>query len=365
MFRMLTQGKGELALLAFGLTVSVFLFITAIELDRKADAAQFDELATQRIAAVRANIVIAEDTVRMLASHFSVTPPHETSRSSFNHLTELSIERHPFIQALEWIPKTPDKDRTRLERQAKTDGYPQFSFTERSPDGRMIPAGMRAEYYPVYYVFPYDSNRPALGFDLGSDPTRLAALNAARDTGTVTSTARITLVQETGDQYGVLMFAPAFPMNTPNTIAAHRKSLMGYALGVFRIGDLFGMSPDKGGADIELHLYDLSANADSSQLFPKTPALDMSTLTQGLYRSAELDVGGRQWRIIATPGPQLVPPIVPANAVAVLLAALMTLSALLLYVKRGRERAINDALTVSNQELQTRTKELELANSAP
>ena len=64
-----------------------------------------------------------------------------------------------------------------------------FQFTERLQQGVMIPAEPREEYYPVYYQEPLVEGGIAVGFDLGSHPTRLEALSHARDTGAVQAIA--------------------------------------------------------------------------------------------------------------------------------------------------------------------------------
>jgi CHASE1-domain containing sensor protein len=69
----------------------------------------------------------------------------------------------------------------------------------------MVRASERAEYYPVYYQEPIVEGGIALGFDLGSNPERLEALLQARDTGSLTATARVILVEETqGERYSTL-----------------------------------------------------------------------------------------------------------------------------------------------------------------
>ena len=364
MLRSITQRKGEAAVLFFGIVVSLLLFLAVIRLDRETDAARFQELAAQQIAAIQANITIAADTVDMLAAHFNVTPFSTTGRDDFTRLTSLSIERHRFIQALEWIPRVPDQNRYGLEAMAKRDGLPNFTFTERNPEGAMVNAGRRDEYFPVFFVTPFIGNEPALGYDLASSNVRLAALNSARDSGQLVTTARITLVQETGDQYGVLIFAPVFARSMPTTVEERRKSLTGYALGVFRIGDLITLSTEGASPRLNIHLFDMSAPQDSRLLYPKGTSIDMNELTQGPHVTAPFMVGGRQWQIVATPGSKLATPTLPLNAVVTLLAALMTLLALRLLIKRGRDKEINELLSVSNQQLEARSKELAEAHLA-
>ena len=103
---------------------------------------------------------------------------------------------------------------------AEKDGLTGFNITEKSKQGIMVPAGLREEYFPVYYVTPLKGNEKALGFDLGSNAVRLAALEKARDSGELVVSGRIKLVQETGNQYGVLAFLPRYRNGVlPDTVA--------------------------------------------------------------------------------------------------------------------------------------------------
>ena len=102
------------------------------------------------------------------------------------------------------------------------------------PTAAPSPLGERDLYYPVFYVEPLKGNEPAAGFDLGSNPTRLAALERARDTGQAAATGRINLVQEKGGVYGFLVFVPVYRRGTqPATVEQRRSTLQGFALAVF------------------------------------------------------------------------------------------------------------------------------------
>lgn len=74
-----------------------------------------------------------------------------------------------------------------------------------------------------------------MGFDLGSNPARLAALEQAADTGRAVATEGIKLVQETGTQAGFLIFIPVYRQEMPlTTVEQRRMALQGFVLGVFR-----------------------------------------------------------------------------------------------------------------------------------
>jgi PAS domain S-box-containing protein len=182
-------------------------------------------------------------------------------RRQFTEFLAPTLKNRPGVQAFEWIPRVPQSERPRFEAEARRDGVGGYHFYQLDSKVNHVPVAPREYYYPVYFVEPLAGNEPAVGFDLGSHPARLAALEQARDTGQPTVTSRITLVQETGAQAGFLIFIPVYRQGTPiDTEEQRRLALQGFALGVFLAGDTIENAtqplPDKG---LLTELVDLSA----------------------------------------------------------------------------------------------------------
>jgi len=161
------------------------------------------------------------------------------SRGQFSRFTRRLLENTSDIRALEWIPRVSAGQRKALEETTRFHGYSDFNFLELGADGEMITAGDRAEYYPVLFVEPFAENQKAFGFDLGSNETRLKALQRSRDRGERVVTRRIRLVQEAGKQFGVLVIDPVYRRDLGDeTIAGRRESIRGFVLGVFGISNM-------------------------------------------------------------------------------------------------------------------------------
>ena len=201
------------------LVVATTLLVLTTNWEKRRIQLEFE----RRVAGVAQSVRLGLDSYseslgsieRLYASSVSV------SRSEFRTFVERALKRRPGIQALEWIPRVPASERARAEAGARADGLAGFVFRERSPQGKMIEATVRDDYYPVYFVEPRAGNEAAVGFDLGSNSTRRAALDQARDTGEQVATARITLVQETGRQFGFLIFEPIYKAGSkPSTCGA-------------------------------------------------------------------------------------------------------------------------------------------------
>ena len=324
---MLTMGLG--VVLAF----AMFALVRRSEDQRV--RSEFRELADERISTVRLNTGIALDVVSMLAAHFAVSPPGATSQADFRALTAPLIARNRFIQALEWIPRVTAAQRQVREHVARAQGRPDFGFTERDAAGHMVPEPSRATYFPVYYVEPVAGNRAAIGYDLGSNPARRAALLAAAASGRMTATERVVLVQETGHQYGVLLYAPVYRRSA-------RTTLRGFALGVFRIGDFIEavQRVDRAAPPlVQVHLYDVSAPLAQQQLYPRNPPVPLAALDGTLQSSATFSFGGRKWLLVATPTAAFAQRINHAASFMTLMAALLAIGLFGLSQRASLERA--------------------------
>ncbi|NQT13906.1 MAG: CHASE domain-containing protein, partial [Planctomycetes bacterium] len=106
------------------------------------------------------------------------------------HLGSREVERHEFakfvqpcfskvrrVQAMEWVARVPDAERTEYEAAARRDGFEDFQITEKDAHGRTVRASRRGEYFPVSFIEPFHGNEAAIGFDLASEPARREALD--------------------------------------------------------------------------------------------------------------------------------------------------------------------------------------------
>src|SRR5207245_2785999 len=127
-----------------------------------------------------------------------------SSPARISDLLPTLLQRFPTIQAVEWAPRVLPADRAAFEAAQQAD-LPGFAIRERDASGQVRPAGDRDQFYPVTYLEPISSNEAAVGFDLASDVDRRTAIEAAVASSAVTATAPIRLVQERGEQAGILL----------------------------------------------------------------------------------------------------------------------------------------------------------------
>ena len=270
-------------------------FFALRSLEAEKAKAAFQRVAAQRMDDLQSDLDLTVSTVVSVGAFCESRGP--VTRSSFAAFAaSLLSGRDPGIQALEWAPRVSSSGRGAFESSVRASGLPEFEIRDRLVLGRMIRAGDRPLYFPVLAVQPSAGNELALGFDLLSLKSRGDAILRAAYTGELTSTQRITLVQETSGQYGILILRPVFRQADDSL---GKRELRGFALGVVRIGNVV----EKRGANsgVDLAITDLTAPAAEQQLYPsagKQPR-PVSSFTQ--YRT--IAVGGRNWRLAATPMP--------------------------------------------------------------
>ncbi|MGO9413990.1 MAG: CHASE domain-containing protein, partial [Syntrophobacteraceae bacterium] len=303
--------RGSVALpLCLLLFLTVFLYVFVSHKEQHRIENEFRLKAGMIASQIRQEWNAHLDALYSEAGFF--TAYKQVDRDQFRVFARSWLARNKSIQALEWIPRVLHAERSGYEEAARRDGYPDFKITERANQGLLVERTPQPEYFPVYYVEPYEGNEKALGFDLSSSENRMCALNQALMTGKPVGTGRIILVQEVAGQYGFLVFMPVYDRKTSSTGEQElREALRGFALGVFRIGDAMrvvaGQAETQG---IRIQLTDLTPDQGEQLLYdsmPATPARgDSKTSRQSVrsvapWQATTLEIAERRWQLSFSP----------------------------------------------------------------
>ena len=301
---LLGRYDAAVSVLFLGSVLSVLLFHIVREQEQARTQAEFGRHASSYVAAIQKGIERNLEVLESIGGLFAASAVAE--RQDFRAFVRGPLSRHQEIQALSWNQRVKDSDRASYEAATQNDGSPGFQITERTAQGQMERAERRAEYISVAYIEPLKGNEAAVGFDVASNPTRLKALERSRDTGEMVATARITLVQETEQEFGILILKPVYKSGTPHeTVEQRRQNLTGFAVGVFRIGDMVEAAlRDLPKGIVNIKLDDETAPAGERALYlhqawvSDVPADEQQMEARGeLYVRAGLDMPGRQWSL--------------------------------------------------------------------
>jgi len=280
--------------IAFAIAIVVFAYARAWETSRV--HLTFERDAGQLAYAIEGRLEQNLETLQSLESFYAGSV--QVERDAFRIFVTTALARHPEVQALEWIPRVPKDERLAYEHAARAEGYPAFHITERTVEGRIVRAEQREEYFPIYYVEPYAGNEIALGFDMASEPTRREALQQARDTAQMVATGRVTLVQETEQQSGALVFLPIYRNGVPHaTLEERRTHLQGFGLLALRLGTWIQTAlTDQPQQGIEFRVIDQTTPQAEQVLFVSSAQPEVPwDAARGLVWTSTYPVAGRQW----------------------------------------------------------------------
>ena len=283
-------------IILIGCALSLTAFFLEYRNENASAHRNFERTASRHFTRLQHKIEMHLESIESVLALYAASG--HVTRAEFKAFVNIHGLDHGGIQALEWIPRVRAGERAAHEAGARRDGIENYVITERTKQGSLIPAAAREVYFPVYFVEPLAGNEAARGFDLATNPARLEALRRARDSGELVVTERITLVQETGDQFGFLAFQPIYRNGAPvGNIQQRRENLTGFALGVFRIDDLIrgahGTAHSEIHGDVSITLFDRSAPAES-QILNMTKGRAGDSVSAACTEFS-LPVGGRQW----------------------------------------------------------------------
>ena len=297
-----------------GLAASVGASLALRASERNRQQTALENGAGDRFGTIRK--VIDEDLLAMELLGRFYAGSEKVERAEFHEFTKPIPKHLGCLQALEWAPRVQDADRAAYEESLRQEGFAGLEIREHDSAGRMVSASRRDEYFPVDFIEPAEGNEATRGFDLASNAVRREAMEKARDTGAMRGTVPVRLVQETGDQVGVLVFLPVYRNGTSTeSVEDRRANLEGFVLGVFRIGDLVERAlAQLEPAGIDIALYDMSAPVGNRLLAwhlsrlrreaAEAPDEANVRLLETVHYAASLRPAGRTWLVLCTPSPE-------------------------------------------------------------
>ena len=286
-----------------GFTLSTVAFFYAWDRTRKAVEAEFRIAAGDRVNAVRNAI---DEIVLVMESLGSFYRGSETvTRVEFAEYVKPFLSRVAGAEVLAWIPRVPREQREQYETAARREGLAGFRFNERDKSQRTVPAGDRAEYFPIYMVEPSPGNEALFGFDLGSDADRCEALERARETGQPVAIRPAPIEEEWRRSPPIRIVLPVYiaGRGVPQ-VTGRREDLRGFVAGYFRIGKVLEKTLSRrSGGGIDIYVYDkmlptpenlIGSHASRAR---RTPAEPGDREASEMEYSAAVGVGNQRWLI--------------------------------------------------------------------
>lgn len=288
--RLIREWRLALVVFAIGALLTGVAFVTVrtqVRADRQAD---FQHRASRLAGLAENSFDTPLEVLRSIPAFFEAS--EDVTRAEFRAFVRHSLERYPWIYALEWIPRVSAGERAAYEAAAIRDGLAGYHFKQDAPPGPPVPATPRDEYFPLYYMEP--PNVVALGLEETALPARKHALERARDLGVTAISERLRLVQDAPDVVSVIAFHPIYHHGERGAdVAARRRSLRGVAAAVLRIEPVLATALRAHMASLDLVVLDVTADPHIV-LYQSHPGALADQATETTWDHLTT-LGGRSW----------------------------------------------------------------------
>jgi diguanylate cyclase (GGDEF)-like protein/PAS domain S-box-containing protein len=355
------------------LTFAFFISLTLIgwsivkDLEEKNDNARFDNAIVEAIHKIEHHFLGYEQVLKG-AMGFLLASDSVSREAWRTYVDALRInDKYPGILGVGFAKNISPSELADHIEEVRAEGF---------PDYKVWPENIQQKYVPIVYLEPFSGrNLRAHGYDMYSDAVRRAALFRARDTGETTLSAKVKLVQETGDdvQAGVLMYVPYYgTANLPGMLEERRASLVGYVHATFRMDDFVRAVFRTELNILDLRIFTGEAREENSLLFDSKkhrPGPPGTSGTPEFKRVIPISMYGQTWTIEASSRPAFEKAIESYEPFLVLLGGILVsiLTAMVSFVlSANKEKAVtlghvNQRLVSAMEEQKTTT--LQLSNS--
>jgi signal transduction histidine kinase len=296
-----------------------------------------------------------------------VSASRGVDRWEFLRFTERTLPRYPGFSTLAWVPRVPAQQRAKYERRAQVDGLFGLRIRELDARSELVPAATRPEYFPVYYVEPFEGHERLLGMDLGSDAAARAVLARAEQYGRILS-ARLPQDNPVRGRHADVWFVlPLFDGDAVEKSAEDRHDgLLGFAIGAIWIDAMIDSAFEAAGLSeaLGVRLVEETSGSPDDVLYARNwdERVAKGTTSAAFVHSTSFDIAGTTWRVdlmrLAGAGPR------PQDALpwGVALISLLLTGLLLQHMMSTvlRRRAIERAVQERTAELASANRELQV-----
>lgn len=312
----------------------------------------FDRASAMAIDRLHGRLESYSQTLRAVRGLHDATVINQQSWRAFGADLDLD-EQLPGIQALAVVKEVPAADLKDFIAARRAEGVPDF---------KIFPVSAQTHFYPISYIAPESpQNLKSLGFDVGSEETRRAAMNLARDLGITAMSGKVQLTMDDDRNLpGFLLLHPFYRRGGSIAPELRRERLEGFSVGLFRMRDfMLAGVPTTPGSEIAVRVFDATIPpGDESLMFDSAPGLERSA--RRFHFERVFGFGGGSWHVVFDSTPKFESEIEHARSTLVLQAGsiitlLLTLLASSLAGSHSRVRR-----TVAKMTAELRASEKEL-----
>ncbi|GAB3185761.1 putative bifunctional diguanylate cyclase/phosphodiesterase [Hydrogenophaga aquatica] len=317
---------------------------------------QFDKAGQDLALRLERRLQAQTDSVVSIGKLMELAP--RMAQPDFESATQPWLRRYAGTQNFGWSPYIPHAQRLAYEQGQDGSGMPGIEIKGRDSAGRTSRARDAEGYLPLTWVEPLETNRSVLGLDVSVLPATSATVLATMQSRRPEVTEGIRLVQESGEQRGVVMYLAVYEQRDAQDVTnVGTRTLKGVVSAVFRMDDVIHAVLGKLDEDsISLCLIDPAAPPGNRRLAGKQGCETATAPTAQEQRWAKLwplKMGDREWVLRLQAGPAFWGAAGQNNALATSVTGLVAVALLgaFLLVITGQGRRTARLVEERTQEL--------------
>ncbi len=291
--------------LLLGIVLSIAAWRFAVKQDTERVHAGFLSRAQTQASVANQHLRSYREMVHSLRDSF--LGQQVVTRQEFTNVSRALLERHPGVQALQWVRIVPHEQRDALEQQASKELGMPFVVRRRQTDNIFATAGEGREYFVITYVEPLAGNEAALGYDVLSAPSEpmLTAARADRQFK-ISRTFRLAQTRPGQTEPGVVFILPFWPVDRADS------EVEGFVQGVFLVQTMLAQSHKLTTNEaLDTYYFDLESADGPELLYANIGGTEPLRTGETQLALPQLDdpndfhttltLGGRTWRMVIRP----------------------------------------------------------------
>jgi PAS domain S-box-containing protein len=293
-----------------GIIVSIVVFWLLRVQEHQVAVAQFRLEAEKRVEAIKQAFANQLGVMSLVKAFYAGSV--EVDRSEFTTFSDSVFEEHPDIKILAWMPRVRSERRRAFEEAAKKTEFSRYQIVEYR--GKVfVPEAQREQYFPILFIEPSEKYINMLGFDIGSLPECLAAMDRAEaKLGPAIPDIHIPGLGSESETT-IYMFEDAhneLPANVDDSNPPRPAD--GFVLGVFQLRDVINsalnlLQP----AGVDVYLFDASVPDKLRPIFSHPSVIRVSPLpafqapppesSAPIRFEAHISVADKTWLVYCVP----------------------------------------------------------------
>ena len=292
--------------LCLGFGLSALAAFTAGQWEKVQMQRDFQQEADNLTTTLQQKIESYSSVVEAVSAYY--TAADTVTPASYEIFTQSLLAYHPEVTALAWAVPISNAQRTTYETSLEARGVPYPYINEQNPQGEIIPATQREEYFPLQYAQQADR----IGFDATSTTLGQIAINKARTTGGLVTTSQYR--SPNSEQIRVSIMKASYHSTGS---ADNPQSFQGVSIGVFLIDEILQNAfDDLKIQDLDLYVYDRAESAEDALLaiYQSQTQEAITTFPDNLAQAdggwlcrddqhcnRVLKIADRQWKLVMVP----------------------------------------------------------------